>query len=59
MERIDYLFANDTLPESWDQQKADKFQHLVYRLTEENRCVSKYIYSTFIYDHVHILVTVS
>ncbi|KAI7803334.1 interferon phi 2 [Triplophysa rosa] len=39
MEHIDTLFANDTLPESWDQQKADNFQNIVYRLTEENRCI--------------------
>ncbi|XP_056609148.1 interferon phi 2 [Triplophysa dalaica] len=39
MEHIDTLFANDTLPESWDHEKADNFQNIVYRLTEENRCI--------------------
>nr|XP_055036357.1 interferon alpha-H-like isoform X2 [Misgurnus anguillicaudatus] len=38
MEHIDFLFANDTFPESWDQQKAEHFLHIVYRLTEESKC---------------------
>ncbi|XP_073669977.1 interferon phi 2 [Paramisgurnus dabryanus] len=42
MEHIDFLFANDTFPESWDQEKAEHFLHLVYRLTEESKCEGRH-----------------
>ncbi|XP_026063148.1 interferon alpha-17-like [Carassius auratus] len=32
MEHIDYLFANDSHPESWNQKKVEDFQNIVYRL---------------------------
>lgn len=46
MEHIDFLFANDSYPESWNQLKVEHFQNIVDRLTNfENKCVSsKYIY---------------
>ncbi|XP_042577413.1 interferon a3-like [Cyprinus carpio] len=33
MEHIDYLFANDSHPESWNQKKVEDFQNIVYRLS--------------------------
>lgn len=45
MEHIDFLFANDSYPESWNQLKVEHFQNIVSRLTGEKKCVSsKYIY---------------
>lgn len=41
MEHINYLFANDTHPESWNQKKVEDFLNIVYRLTDEHehQCV--------------------
>ncbi|ROI15798.1 Interferon alpha-13 [Anabarilius grahami] len=38
MEHIDFLFANDSYPESWDQMKVEDFQNIVHRLTGEKKC---------------------
>uniref|UniRef100_A0A672S3M3 Interferon alpha-6-like n=1 Tax=Sinocyclocheilus grahami TaxID=75366 RepID=A0A672S3M3_SINGR len=38
MKHIDYLFANDSHPESWNQKKVEDFQNIVYRFTDEYRC---------------------
>uniref|UniRef100_A0A673HX90 Interferon alpha-6-like n=1 Tax=Sinocyclocheilus rhinocerous TaxID=307959 RepID=A0A673HX90_9TELE len=38
MEHIDYLFANDSHPESWNQKKVEDFQNIVYRFTDEYTC---------------------
>ncbi|XP_067088862.1 interferon alpha-14-like [Osmerus mordax] len=40
LERIGSLFADEDLPSAWDQKKLEDFLELVYRLTEESRCVS-------------------
>ncbi|XP_050962772.1 interferon phi 2 [Labeo rohita] len=32
MEHIDYLFANDSHPESWNQKKVEHLQNIVYRI---------------------------
>ncbi|XP_016307926.1 interferon phi 2 [Sinocyclocheilus anshuiensis] len=39
MEHIDYLFANDSHPESWNQKKVEDFQNIVFRLTDEYQCI--------------------
>ncbi|CAM4392461.1 unnamed protein product [Leuciscus chuanchicus] len=39
MEHIDFLFANDSYPESWNQKKVEDFQNIVYRLISENECI--------------------
>ncbi|XP_043087612.1 interferon phi 2 [Puntigrus tetrazona] len=39
MEHIDYLFANDTHPESWNQRKVEDFQNLVFRLVNDYQCI--------------------
>ncbi|KAK7175114.1 hypothetical protein R3I93_002117 [Phoxinus phoxinus] len=39
MEHIDFLFANDSYPESWNQEKVEYFQNIVYRLTSVNKCI--------------------
>ncbi|TRY96467.1 hypothetical protein DNTS_031522 [Danionella cerebrum] len=41
MEHIDSLFANDSYPKSWDQKKVDHFQHLIYRITKDYRCIMR------------------
>ncbi|XP_031427504.1 interferon beta-like [Clupea harengus] len=38
LRKIDVLFENDTMPNSWDQKKIDDFRNIVYRLVEENEC---------------------
>jgi len=40
MEHIDFLFANESYPESWNQEKVEHFQNIVYRLISDNKCVS-------------------
>lgn len=39
MEHIDYLFANDSHPESWNQKKVEDFLNIVFRFTDEHQCV--------------------
>ncbi|XP_051743495.1 interferon phi 2 [Ctenopharyngodon idella] len=39
MEHIDFLFANDSYPESWNQLKVEHFQNIVSRLTGEKKCI--------------------
>ncbi|KAK2916087.1 hypothetical protein Q8A67_000461 [Cirrhinus molitorella] len=39
MEHIDYLFTNDSHPESWNQKKVEDFQNIVYRLTHQYKCI--------------------
>uniref|UniRef100_A0A673HU60 Interferon alpha-6-like n=1 Tax=Sinocyclocheilus rhinocerous TaxID=307959 RepID=A0A673HU60_9TELE len=41
MEHIDYLFANDSHPESWNQKKVEDFQNIVYRFTDEYTCIMR------------------
>ncbi|XP_016124431.1 interferon alpha-6-like [Sinocyclocheilus grahami] len=41
MKHIDYLFANDSHPESWNQKKVEDFQNIVYRFTDEYRCIMR------------------
>uniref|UniRef100_A0A671Q7K1 Interferon alpha-6-like n=1 Tax=Sinocyclocheilus anshuiensis TaxID=1608454 RepID=A0A671Q7K1_9TELE len=40
MKHIDYLFANDSPPESWNQKKVEDFQNIVYRFTDEYTCMN-------------------
>ncbi|XP_063073849.1 interferon a3-like [Engraulis encrasicolus] len=40
LRNMDVLFENDTMPSGWDQAKLDDFRNIVYRLVEENQCVS-------------------
>ncbi|KAG1967413.1 interferon alpha-4 [Pimephales promelas] len=39
MEHIDFLFANESYPESWNQEKVEHFQNIVYRLISDNKCI--------------------
>ncbi|KAL2100551.1 hypothetical protein ACEWY4_002312 [Coilia grayii] len=39
LRKIDVVFENDTMPDSWDQGKLDDFRNIVYRLVEESECV--------------------
>uniref|UniRef100_A0A8C1WCX2 Uncharacterized protein n=1 Tax=Cyprinus carpio TaxID=7962 RepID=A0A8C1WCX2_CYPCA len=39
MEHIDYLFANDSHPVSWNQKKVEDFQNIVYRFTDDYTCI--------------------
>lgn len=40
MEHIDYLFANDSHPESWNQKKVEHLQNIVYRIViYDYKCV--------------------
>ncbi|KAI4892949.1 hypothetical protein NFI96_032357, partial [Prochilodus magdalenae] len=37
---IDSMFSNDGVPDQWTaQEKLDYFQHILFRLIEENRCI--------------------
>ncbi|KAL6460618.1 hypothetical protein MHYP_G00305840 [Metynnis hypsauchen] len=40
MKYIDSMFDNDGVPDQWTaQEKLDHFQHIIFRLTEENSCI--------------------
>ncbi|KAF4116329.1 hypothetical protein G5714_003818 [Onychostoma macrolepis] len=41
MEHIDYLFANDSHPESWNQKKVEDLQNIVFRLTDDYQCIMR------------------
>ncbi|XP_059413235.1 interferon phi 2 [Carassius carassius] len=41
MEHIDYLFANDSHPQSWNQKKVVDFQDIAYRFTDEYTCIMR------------------
>ncbi|XP_055752693.1 interferon alpha-6-like [Salvelinus fontinalis] len=39
LKNIDTLFGTDELPTMWDQHKLEYFQNIIYRQTEESKCM--------------------
>uniref|UniRef100_A0A8C7FSF9 Uncharacterized protein n=1 Tax=Oncorhynchus kisutch TaxID=8019 RepID=A0A8C7FSF9_ONCKI len=58
LKNIDTLFRADDLPTTWDQQKLENFQNIVYHQIEKSKCMmgsvdtSDYCYYYYFYTKI-------